>query len=80
VFAHIYALLKVKTTIIPRSTECWVRDENRNSRPRSELLNISLDGDRRVCGIGGMMTGRGKPKNSEKNLLQCHFVHHEPHN
>jgi hypothetical protein len=22
--------------------------------------------------------GRGKPKNSKKNPLQCHFVHHNP--
>jgi hypothetical protein len=24
-------------------------------------------------------TDRGKPKNSEKNLPQCHSVHHESH-
>jgi hypothetical protein len=24
-----------------------------------------------------MMISRGKPKDSEKNLLQCNFVHHE---
>jgi hypothetical protein len=24
-----------------------------------------------------MMISREKPKNSEKNLLQCHFVQHE---
>jgi hypothetical protein len=23
--------------------------------------------------------GRGKPKNSEKNLSQCHCVHHKSH-
>jgi hypothetical protein len=28
---------------------------------------------------GRMMISRGKLKNSEKNLLQCHFVHHECH-
>jgi hypothetical protein len=24
-------------------------------------------------------TERGKSKNSEKNLFQCHFVHHKSH-
>jgi hypothetical protein len=24
-------------------------------------------------------TDMGKPKNSEKNLSQCHFFHHESH-
>jgi hypothetical protein len=24
-------------------------------------------------------TERGKPMYSEKNLFQCHFVHHKPH-
>jgi hypothetical protein len=27
-----------------------------------------------------MKTGRGKPKNSEKNLTQCHFLMHCPKN
>jgi hypothetical protein len=26
---------------------------------------------------GGIMISRGKLKNSEKNLFQCHFVHHK---
>jgi hypothetical protein len=26
-----------------------------------------------------MMISRGKLKNSEKSLLQCHVVHDEPH-
>jgi hypothetical protein len=25
------------------------------------------------------VTGMEKPKNSEKNLSQCHFVHHKSH-
>jgi hypothetical protein len=25
------------------------------------------------------MISRGRPKNSENNLLQCHFVDHESH-
>jgi hypothetical protein len=25
---------------------------------------------------GGMITDRGEPKNSKKNLSQCHFLHH----
>jgi hypothetical protein len=29
---------------------------------------------------GGMIyIDRGKPKNSEKKLSQCHFVHHKSH-
>jgi hypothetical protein len=28
---------------------------------------------------GGLIAGKGKPKNSQKSLLQCHFVHHESH-
>jgi hypothetical protein len=27
----------------------------------------------------GGMIDRVKPKNSEKNLSQCHFVHHKSH-
>jgi hypothetical protein len=27
----------------------------------------------------GGMTDRGKPKNSKKNLSQCHFAHHKSH-
>jgi hypothetical protein len=26
-----------------------------------------------------LYSDRGKPENSEKNLSQCHFVHHKPH-
>jgi hypothetical protein len=26
-----------------------------------------------------MMNSREQPKNSEKGLLQCHFLHHDPH-
>jgi hypothetical protein len=26
-----------------------------------------------------MITGRGKLKFSDKNLSQCHFIHHESH-
>jgi ABC-type transport system involved in cytochrome c biogenesis ATPase subunit len=28
---------------------------------------------------GGVMISRGNPKNCEKYLLQCHFIHHESH-
>jgi hypothetical protein len=31
------------------------------------------------CGAHGGMMLTGKPKNSEKNLSQCHFVHHKYH-
>jgi hypothetical protein len=31
-----------------------------------------------VC-YGGMVTNRGKPKKSEINISQCHFVHHKSH-
>ena len=29
--------------------------------------------------IGGVITDRGKPKDSEKNLSRCQFVHHKAH-
>jgi hypothetical protein len=35
-----------------------------------------VGGDRLVRGDGGMMITRVNKKNSEKDLLQCHFVHH----
>jgi hypothetical protein len=28
---------------------------------------------------GGMILTEENPKNSEKNLSKCHFVHHKPH-
>jgi hypothetical protein len=28
---------------------------------------------------GGRMINRENPKNSEKNLLECRFVHHKSH-
>jgi hypothetical protein len=34
---------------------------------------MSLESD------GGMIYWQGKPKNSEKNLSHCHFVHHKSH-
>jgi hypothetical protein len=33
--------------------------------------------DRRVWDSDGMLIGGEKSRNSERNLLQCHFIHHE---
>lgn len=45
----------------------------------SELSRTSGDYDRLIWGSRGMMTSSEKLKWIQKNLLQCRFVHHEPH-
>jgi hypothetical protein len=44
-----------------------------------KAIHILEGSDNSVWSNDGMMIKRGKLKNSEKALLQCHFFRHESH-
>jgi hypothetical protein len=63
----------------------WFRDEAPNLKTKAVIMHClvmaitSGDTNRWVWSNGGMMTAGVNWRISEKNSLQCHFVHHKFH-
>jgi hypothetical protein len=51
----------------------WPQDGTTVPNPDDE------DDNRQGWTSNGMIIGRGKPKYSDRNLVQCHFVHQKPY-